>query len=444
MTALRKNVEISIGGIAYTIEAFVAQGGFCKVWHATVQTHDVYGLPTKLDFAIKVPFEHNLRDTDFMTRFAHEAAVASNVNHPNLVRVYQLATLPGGESCIIQEYVRDAKSLKSFLSMMPTLAPSLLLQSLYALRALHGQQPSVVHRDVSPGNILVTPSGWAKVIDLGLALDAGRTSSRVTTMGKGLGTPGCVAPEQMDDPSTVDGRADLYSLGRTFGASLLNRHPEHFDATLLPVPWQQICTTLTRYERDKRPASATEAIDYVVETFAAHHIAVEPLQYHMRELTSASPLGLRGIAWNQIIGPALTGDTAGGTTMLDVGSIEVLRAFAPAIAADAALSAHAFDYVTQSAVAAGLVANSLPYSHCDPFSDLLSALSASLDMLRREKLVNILARVALANDRYKVMDDIRGLFEKEGDASVLLRLAAVLDSVDPDRHIWGKGVIPGR
>jgi serine/threonine-protein kinase len=149
-------------------------------------------------------------------RFASEARLAARLQHPNIVDVFGFEA-DGETYNIVMEYIHGcnlAALMKAY--GRPTAALALLVVSkvLYALEAVHGRSEwpgapgTVVHRDVSPKNILLSEEGEVKVTDFGLALivDEG-------TLGSGLrGTPGYMSPEQAN-AETIDPRSDLYTVG---------------------------------------------------------------------------------------------------------------------------------------------------------------------------------------------------------------------------------------
>jgi serine/threonine-protein kinase len=93
-------------------------------------------------------------------------------------------------------------------------AARILIQVVRGLQYAHAR--GIVHRDIKPGNIIVTPEGVVKILDLGLSKRLGLPETTVTVTGQFMGTPAYVAPEQAQGDKDIDGRADIYSLGATF------------------------------------------------------------------------------------------------------------------------------------------------------------------------------------------------------------------------------------
>lgn len=168
--------------------------------------------------AVKVLVREQPGETEIYKRFLNEAQSAARLDHENIARVYYM-----GEArqfaYIVFEFVEGA-NLRDWVQEhgpMPLVdAVNIILQMAQALG--HATSRDVVHRDIKPSNILVTPSGLAKLIDMGLArfYEYERPGSDLTASGMTLGTFDYISPEQACDPRTVDVRSDIYSLGCTF------------------------------------------------------------------------------------------------------------------------------------------------------------------------------------------------------------------------------------
>jgi nicotinamidase/pyrazinamidase len=170
-------------------------------------------------------------------RFLREARLAARLNHPGIVRVFDCGeTL--GHYFIVLEFV-DGQSLAAHIDerRMVPVARSLQIAEAVA-QALQSalDQVGVIHRDIKPANILLTSSGDVKLADLGLAkivVSPGVTASNSaghTAPGVALGTPRYMSPEQFDDASQVDHRADIFSLGATLYHMLSGSTPFKGDS----------------------------------------------------------------------------------------------------------------------------------------------------------------------------------------------------------------------
>jgi serine/threonine-protein kinase len=188
----------------YEIVRHLARGGMAEVYLAHDQLLD-------RRVALKVLFPEFARDPAFVQRFRREAQAAANLNHPNIVAVFDWGE-EDGTYFIVMEYV-EGRSLREAIQadgpLYPNLAADLASDIAGALGFAH--RNGVVHRDVKPGNILITPQGQVKVTDFGIARAAG-TSEGLTQTGSVMGTATYFSPEQAQG-LPVDARSDVYSLG---------------------------------------------------------------------------------------------------------------------------------------------------------------------------------------------------------------------------------------
>lgn len=192
----------------YEIVRAIGEGGMGSVYEA-IQG----GLGRRV--ALKVLSPHLTKDQTYLKRFAREAQSAAALSHPNLVTVYENGH-EEGRYYFSMEYV-DGKTLSDRLKREGRLpipeAISIAAQVATALDYAW-KQDRIIHRDVKPGNIMLTAEGPVKVTDLGLAKSIAADSD-VTREGTGLGTPHYMAPEQSRGAEDVDCRADIYALGIT-------------------------------------------------------------------------------------------------------------------------------------------------------------------------------------------------------------------------------------
>jgi eukaryotic-like serine/threonine-protein kinase len=188
----------------YEIVRHLASGGMAEVYLAHDQLLD-------RRVALKVLFPEYARDPAFVQRFRREAQSAANLNHPNIVAVFDWGE-DAGTYFIVMEYV-EGRSLRDAIHadgpLYPNLAADLASDIAGALGFAH--RNGVVHRDVKPGNILLTPQGQVKVADFGIAR-AGGASEGLTQTGSVMGTATYFSPEQAQG-LPVDARSDVYSLG---------------------------------------------------------------------------------------------------------------------------------------------------------------------------------------------------------------------------------------
>src|SRR4051812_33260077 len=187
----------------YEIQREIAQGGMAEVF---------LGHDRLLDrpVAVKALFPEYAREPSFVERFRREAQAAANLNDPNIVAIYDWGQ-ESGTYFIVMEYV-EGRSLRDLLRAEAPLDPNLTAEvgAEIASALAFAHRSGVVHRDVKPGNVLLTRAGNVKVTDFGIAR-AG-ASDALTQTGSVMGTATYFSPEQAQG-EPVDGRSDVYSLG---------------------------------------------------------------------------------------------------------------------------------------------------------------------------------------------------------------------------------------
>jgi serine/threonine protein kinase len=187
--------------------------------------------------ALKVINRELLNQPELLARFFAEVNAASKQEHANIVRAYDSDEVEGLHFLVL-EYI-DGMSLAEYVRRkgpLPVrLACDLIRQAAEGLAHAHNQTPAIIHRDIKPGNLMVTRTGVVKVLDFGLAR-LGRkdlAGDGLTKTGAYMGTPEYVAPEQAFDASRADARSDVYSLGCTLYFLLTGKPPfEGADAVM--------------------------------------------------------------------------------------------------------------------------------------------------------------------------------------------------------------------
>ncbi|MBA3281340.1 MAG: Stk1 family PASTA domain-containing Ser/Thr kinase, partial [Acidimicrobiia bacterium] len=190
----------------YELQRRVGRGGMAEVFLARDRLLDRL-------VAIKILFPEFAADPSFVARFRREAQSAANLNHPNIVGVYDWGK-ERGTYYIVMEYI-DGRSVSDILRADGPIeakqAARIAAEVAGALGFAHGK--GVVHRDVKPGNVLITDAGEVKVADFGIARALTSSSEEnLTQTGSVMGTATYFSPEQAQG-KPVDPRSDLYSLG---------------------------------------------------------------------------------------------------------------------------------------------------------------------------------------------------------------------------------------
>ena len=193
----------------YDLLEEIGEGGMASVFRAR-------DTELRRDVAVKVLFPHLARRDEVVRRFHREARAAANLEHPNILRIYDVG---GGEGddppFIVMELIRGRTLLEEIEQRGPVFAEvTACIGALLAdaLSAAHAK--GIIHRDIKPSNVLIAQGGRLLLADFGVARLETEDSSLVTRTGALLGTPAYMSPEQASgDTATV--RSDLYSLGAT-------------------------------------------------------------------------------------------------------------------------------------------------------------------------------------------------------------------------------------
>ena len=264
----------------YKLISLLGKGGMSSVYLAE---HTVM----KRRVAIKVLPHKKVNDASYLGRFHREAQAVASLDHPNIVRAYDVDAETDGSMEIhflVMEYV-EGMSLQELIAKKGTLDPKeaadFIRQAAEGLE--HAHAAGLVHRDIKPGNLLVDKSGVVKLLDLGLArfFNDEENSLTVEHDEKVLGTADYLAPEQAVDSHTVDHRADLYALGCTL-YFLLSGEPPFNEGSLaqrliahqtkepkpltahrddIPESLVALVTRLMAKKPEDRPATAAEAAE---------------------------------------------------------------------------------------------------------------------------------------------------------------------------------------
>ncbi len=211
---MKPEVDMIYGG-RYRLVKRIAIGGMGEVWEAK---DDVI----LRSVAIKILKPEYMGDPGFLERFRTEARHAAKVNHEGIADVYDYGE-DSGNAYLVMELV-PGESLATILEKEKSLAPNRVLDIVaQTARALHeAHEAGLVHRDIKPGNLLITPTGEVKITDFGIARVADQVS--LTATGQVMGTVQYLAPEQATGkPATPS--TDVYSLGVVAYEAISGKRP---------------------------------------------------------------------------------------------------------------------------------------------------------------------------------------------------------------------------
>ncbi len=219
----------------YELISHIARGGMADVWQAQDRA-------LNRRVAVKVLHPQFSNDESFVKRFRREAQAAANLSHPNIVSIFDWGQ-EGLTYFIVMELI-DGRSLRDILrsegALLPRRATEIASEVASALAIAH--QAGLVHRDVKPGNILITTDGTVKVTDFGIAR-AWDDSQELTRTGAVIGTATYFSPEQAQGES-ADARSDIYSLGVVMYEMLVGAPPFRGDSPVA-VAYQHVSSAVS-------------------------------------------------------------------------------------------------------------------------------------------------------------------------------------------------------
>jgi serine/threonine-protein kinase len=299
--------------------------------------------------ALKMIRPDLLQNDNSVKRFEREAESAAQLMHPNVIVIYDFGEA-GGTHYLAMEYVEgtDLQKMVQQQGVLPIpMACDFIRQA--ALGLQHAHERGLVHRDIKPGNLLVTrpttaglrsgpirlparaqdtpapgPSaragaGVVKILDMGLArLADSDDRSALTQAGSVIGTPDFMAPEQAINASTVDHRADLYSLGCTFYYLLTGSPPysegtpaeklqKHVNEKYTPRPAEEVRRNLPPDVSRILLRLMAKNRDYRYQT--AQDVAEDLQDVQRRVLSSPAPAADGGVSARSAAGPSLASET---------------------------------------------------------------------------------------------------------------------------------------
>ncbi len=253
--------------------------------------------------ALKILSRGKGTDAAFAERFTREAQALARLNHSGIVAVYDFGEA-GGHYYLLMEYV-DGVNLRRLLAgrkLSPAESLAIVPQICEALQYAHSR--GIVHRDIKPENILLDQQGRVKIADFGIAKMLGPEASAPPLTGaeEVIGTPHYMAPEQIEKPTEVDHRADIYSLGVVFyemltGELPLGKFAPPSRKVSVDVRLDEVVLHALEKEPEHRYQHASE-VKTAVETIASTPAGADaPKPQTGSPAPRLSPLALAGAAW---------------------------------------------------------------------------------------------------------------------------------------------------
>lgn len=188
----------------YKVQGIIAKGGMGVVYKAIHPSLKRYVVIKKMTAR---------RNSSNVERFKREAQILLDLQSPYIVHLFDYFT-EGGYRYMVEELV-DGMAVDKLIQKQTVLSPQMALLILqdacFALKYAHSKD--IVHRDIKPGNILISKRAEIKLADFGIASDKEQNDDSLTQSGVALGTPAYMPPEQFEDSAAVDQRADIYALG---------------------------------------------------------------------------------------------------------------------------------------------------------------------------------------------------------------------------------------
>jgi eukaryotic-like serine/threonine-protein kinase len=295
-------------GGRYEVIGRAGSGGMAEVYRAR---DELLGR----EVALKVLSERFSRDKAFVERFRREARAAANLSHPNIVSLYDYGS-DDDTYFIVMEFI-DGKALSDVIAaeapLMPERAADIAAEVAAALQRAHSA--GLVHRDIKPGNIMITSAGQTKVTDFGIARALRRDGeTTMTQTGMVIGTAAYLSPEQAQG-NTVDARSDVYSLGCVLYEMLTGRPPFAGD-TPLSIAYKHV------RESAARPSQSNADVPRELDAIVLKALAKNPDNRYDSATEMQQDLQ-RYLGGQKVLATPLLGDET--TALAGGGGTQVMR-----------------------------------------------------------------------------------------------------------------------
>ncbi|WP_448610832.1 Stk1 family PASTA domain-containing Ser/Thr kinase [Geodermatophilus sp. URMC 60] len=283
-------------GERYEIGGVLGRGGMAEV-------HRGRDLRLGREVAVKVLRSDLARDPSFQVRFRREAQAAASLNHPAIVAVYDTGedrSSSGATPYIVMEYV-EGQTLRDVLRREGVLSPERAMTFAADICAAldFSHRNGIVHRDVKPGNVMITPQGTVKVMDFGIARAVSDSAATMTSTAAVIGTAQYLSPEQARGES-VDARSDVYSVGCLL-YELVTGAPPFTGDSPVSVAYQHV------REDPKLPSSVNPAIPPDLDAVLLKALSKNPANRYQSAAEMRNDL-LRALAGQRVEATPVMGD----------------------------------------------------------------------------------------------------------------------------------------
>lgn len=287
-----------IGGGRYEIRSLIGRGGMAEV-------HQAYDTLLSRVVAIKMLRIDLAKDTVFLTRFRREALASASLNHENIVQVYdtgeQVVTAPDGTEVHVPYIVMELVEGHTVHQLLTDGQPVPINEAVEIMSGIlnaleYSHKRGLVHRDIKPGNVMLTNSGKIKVMDFGIARALEDSGQTMTSTDAVVGTAQYLSPEQARG-ETVDTRSDLYSCGCMLFELLTGRAPFKGDSAV-SVAYQHVA------EMPPLPSSIAPDISPELDRMVMKSLAKRPEERYQDAAAMRSDM-VRAAAGAAISAPML-------------------------------------------------------------------------------------------------------------------------------------------
>lgn len=246
----------------FRLKNLLGAGAMGKVYRAE-------DLAARRDVALKILGPEYAKYPHFLQRFQNEARALGKLNHPNIVAAFDVGE-DGGRYYVVMELCEGQSLEERLKNKKPIPVPESLEIALQSARGLeHAHARGLIHRDIKPGNILVSKDGVSKILDLGLSKNTESSDGFSTAQGMTVGTPHYMSPEQARGSAQTDLRTDIYSLGCTL-FHMLTGYPPFVAKTPEKIMEKHL------KERAPKPSEIRPEIPAYVDALVLRMMAKKP------------------------------------------------------------------------------------------------------------------------------------------------------------------------